>query len=117
MAGPVQNPNDGTTLGTSEVISDEAIDPNVGGRRDPYQQPGLYKAPRSKIAIGPYGQDWGDATQDQPLAVESRAQRQYAEIESLQQRDQVQHELISYGALNVTLSDARGAHLTNRGSR
>jgi hypothetical protein len=117
MGAPVQNPNDGTTLGTAETISDEAIDPQVGGRRDPYQAVGLYKAPRSKIAVGPYGQDWGDATQDQPLAVESRSQRQYSELASLLERDQTQIEMVSYGVLNITFCDSRGAHFSNRGSR
>jgi hypothetical protein len=118
MGAPVQNPNDGTTLGTSEVISDEAIDPQVGGRRDQYLPVTLYKAPRSKIAVGPYGQDWGDATQDQPLAVESRSQRQIAETVSLTQRDQAQSDFIAAaGFHNLTLSDSRGAHFSNRGTR
>ena len=61
-AFPPANPNDGTTLGTAEVISDEYVDPGtVNARIEPLLPPGAYKLPRSKIAVGRYGVDGGDA--------------------------------------------------------
>ena len=111
------NPNDGTQLGTSEIISDEYIDPVLGSRRDPNQQPGPYKLPRSKIAIGPYGQDLGDAANDSPLPVESRAERQALEHQSLVVRYEAAQMMTRYSTETVSLVDSRGHHLTNRGTR
>ena len=111
------NPNDGTQLGTSEIISDEYIDPNQQVRRDQNLPATAYKAPRSKIAVGPYGQDWGDATHDQPLTTESRAERHVLEILSLRERDQSLSLLQRSIGESFTLADSRGHHMTTRGQR
>lgn len=111
------NPNDGTQLGTGEVISDEYVDPSVGVRRDPNLPPAAYKLARSKIAVGPYGQDQGDATPDVPLPVESRAERWALELASLRDRERAVEQLSRSSADRYALCDARGQHLDTRGSR
>lgn len=112
------NPNDGTQLGTAEIISDEYIDPALQGvKRDPALPATAYKLPRSKIAVGPYGQDHGDATQDNPLPVEGRNVRQLDELNALRGRDAGLNDLKRYGSENVSLVDSRGSHLANRGVR
>ena len=118
MGAPVQNPNDGTQLGTSEVISDEYIDPTEQSvRREPLLPVTGYKLPRSKIAVGPYGQDWGDAVADQPLQTESRAERQALEIASLRERMWAQQSLQIGYAERLYSADARGHDISTRGVR
>ena len=118
MGAPVQNPNDGTQLGTSEVISDEYIDPTMQSvRREPLLPVTGYKLPRSKIAVGAYGEDCGDATPDQPLATESRLERQMAELATIRQRDAVVMQMARYSTEYVSLIDARGRHIDSRGAR
>lgn len=115
MATP--NANDGTQLGTGEIISDEYIDPALGSRLDPDQSVGPYKLPRSKLAIGPYGQDFGDISNDLPLPAESRYLRQVAEIQQLREREAAALRLCRYASETVTRIDARGHDITNRGIR
>lgn len=111
------NPNDGTTLGTAEVIADEYIDPTTGGRINPNLPPTGYKLPRSKIAIGPYGQDGGDASPDQPLPTESRAERLLIEVQALRDRDTANQYIARRAGETVSLSDSRGHDLSTRGVR
>ena len=111
------NPNDGTILGTAEVISDEYIDPMTGCRRDINLPGTAYKAPRSKIAVGPYGQDWGDATPDQPLPVESKVERRFLEEATLRDREILLAQYMKSNSETRSTSDARGQHLTTRGVR
>lgn len=112
-----QNPNDGTSLGTGEVISDEYNDPVAGGRRDPNLPPTGYKLPRSKIVVGNYGQDGGDASPDTPLATESRAERMLAEQASMRDRDHSAMPAATASGERSLLTDCRGHHLMNRGVR
>ena len=82
------NPNDGTQLGTSEVIADEYIDPTEQAvRLEPLVPVTGYKLPRSKIAVGPYGVDGGDAAPFNALPVESRQERLIQEQLSVSARD------------------------------
>ena len=117
MGAPAGNPNDGTTLGTSEVIADEFIDPTYGGRQDRNQPVTGYKMPRSKIAVGVYGQDWGDASPDQPLAAESRNERWYLEMESLRNRVLTMTSFQRYAQETLSCVDSRGYDITTRGVR
>lgn len=111
------SPNDGTQLGTSEVIADEYIDPLQLGRRHPDLPQTAYKVPVSKIRVGPPGQDWGDVSHDQPLPTESREERRILEALSARERDQSMAVLQRYGAETITLADSRGHHMTSRGQR
>ena len=112
------NPNDGTTLGTAEVIADEYIDPNRGGVRiEPNLPQTAYKLPRSKIAVGAYGTDGGDATAETPLQVESRAARQSGELDALRSRQQGMQLQSKFAGEIVSLIDSRGEHMTSRGQR
>ena len=111
------NPQDGTQLGTSEVIADEYIDPNLGARPSPLVPPTGYKMPRSKIAVGPYGTDAGDATYDYPLPVESRADRQLQELAALRTRDMGMELLMKSATETMVIMDSRGHHIANRGTR
>ena len=111
------NPQDGTQLGTGEVISDEFVDANAGVRRDAQLPATPYKVPRSKIAVGPYGQDWGDASTDQPLAVESRQERQFMELQAVRERSHASLLLQKYAAETVSFVDARGHAMSTRGVR
>ncbi len=115
MATP--NPNDGTVLGTGEIISDEYVDPTTGTRRDPNLPVIGYKLPRSKIAVGPYGQDGGDATPDNALPVESRAERLYLEHQALRERERSAQLVQRQQTERLPLVDARGSHLDTRGQR
>jgi hypothetical protein len=117
MSGPAQNPNDGTQLGTSEVISDEFVDPSMGCRKEPLLPVTGYKLPRSKIVVGVYGQDWGDASFDFPLAAESRTQRQAAEIGRMVMGDETLIGMCKLTSESVTLGDSRGGHIFTRGTR
>jgi hypothetical protein len=118
MGAPAQNPNDGTTLGTAEIISDEYIDPTEQAvRGEPLLPVTGYKLPRSKIAVGQYGIDMGDATADQPLHTESRLERQMAEIATIRQRDTYVMQMQHYSTEYVSLIDARGRHIDSRGVR
>jgi hypothetical protein len=117
MGAPVQNPNDGTTLGTAEVIADEYIDPTTGGRYLALVPITAYKLPRSKIAVGPYGQDGGDAMPDTPLAVESRAERWILEIESLRHRTASIAQFQKFAMETIPLCDSRGYDVATRGVR
>jgi hypothetical protein len=117
VGAPVQNPNDGTALGTSEVIADEYIDPILGCRVVNALPPTPYKLPRSKIAVGQYGQDWGDAAVETPLHTESTVERWYAEKQFLLNQATGMSVLKSYQQETVTLCDARGSFMANRGVR
>lgn len=117
MAAPVQNTNDGTTLGTSEVIADEYIDPILGCRVITALLGTPYKMPRSKIAVGAYGQDWGDAAPTTPLDVESKNERSVLEKMMLQQQLESVATMQRYSQETVSLVDARGSFLSNRGVR
>lgn len=117
MGAPVQNPNDGTVLGTAEVIADEYIDPILGCRVITALPPTAYKLPRSKIAVGQYGQDWGDASVETPLHTESTQERWYAERQYLMNQAVGMVELKTYQQETVTLCDARGSFMSNRGVR
>ncbi len=117
MGAQTVNPNDGTVLGTAEVISDEYIDPILGCRVINVLPPTPYKMPRSKIAVGPYGQDFGDASADYPLPTESRAERQLLETQSLRQRFVALTQLQRYAQETVPLADARGHDMSTRGVR
>lgn len=111
------NPNDGTQLGTGEIISDEYIDPQTGGRRDANLPPTGYKVPRSKLVTGPYGQDGGDASHDNPVPVEARSDRQLQEMMALRDRYDAIGLMVSRTGERLTLADARGHSLTTRGVR
>jgi hypothetical protein len=111
------NPNDGTNVGTGEVISDEYVDPSTGQRRDSNLPPTGYKVPRSKIAVGRYGDDLGDATADQALEIHSRSARQFEEILALRGRDQGIDTFMKSSAENTGLADSRGHHIAQRGVR
>jgi len=120
FANQPANPLDGTQLGTGEIISNEAIDPNVGARRDPAQPGTTYKVPRSKIAVGPYDQDYGDASVENPLRVESTLERQLAERAFLQASDHAQRDAAlrySAEALYGNSHDCRGHFFATRGTR
>lgn len=113
------NTNDGTVLGTGEVISDEYIDPNQNGRGDASLPQTGYKVPRSKIAVGPYGQDEGDVSASNPLPVDevswSLADRE--ESRELRDRDNSLMAMrVAFGE-RISLADSRGSHFTNRGVR
>ena len=111
------NPNDGTQLGTGEVISDEYIDIKEGTRRDPAQPPTAYKVPRSKIAIGPYGQDWGDASEAFPLQTHDAYLRRVHELEYLRGMDESRAGLATFAQERCNLADSRGRHISIRGAR
>ena len=111
------NPNDGTQLGTGEVISDEYIDPQTGGRRDGNLPATGYKVPRSKIAVGPYGQDWGEASEFYPLQVSDAIARRLKEIETMRDVDEGRLQLVRFSAERVSMSDNRGRHTAIRGTR
>lgn len=119
MPAPVQqqNPNDGTQLGTGEIISDETADPSLGCRLDPNLPQAQYKIPRSKIAVGVYGQDGGDATPDRPLATESKQERLMLEQTALRERVMGLQGMQRYAAETISLADARGNEFTTRGVR
>lgn len=111
-----QNPNDGTTLGTAEVISDEYIDPNIGlVRRDANLPATAYKLPRSKIAVGDYGQDEGDASRSKPLNTESYIERRQAELVELRGRSFVLAQKSAFET--VPTMDSRGHEFSTRGAR
>ena len=104
-------------LGTAEVISDEYIDPVVGNRHDQNLPPTAYKVPRSKIVAGPYGSDGGDVTADNPLTVESRAERQALELQSLRDRAMTSALFVKLSSETVPICDARGWEMSTRGVR
>ena len=117
-AFPPSNPNDGTTLGTAEVIADEYVDPTMQAvRLEPLLPVTAYKLPRSKIAVGSYGVDAGDASITNPLPVESIQERQLHELDGLRHRDQVASSFGKLQAETITLADARGSHFSTRGQR
>lgn len=111
------NPNDGTQLGTGEVISDEYIDPNAGARGDPNLPPTGFKVARSKIAVGQYGQDQGDASVIQPLPVADYMVRREAEQQELRDIGVRQQSMCRYAFERTDLADRRGNHLSMRGVR
>ena len=118
MGAPVQNPNDGTQLGTSEVIADEYIDPTMQEvRAEPLLPVTPYKLPRSKIAVGPYGTDGGDAAPDRPLYVEGVQQRRIDELRSLREKTQMMANLQRFAEELVPLADGRGHDMSTRGVR
>ena len=111
------NSNDGTQLGTGEVISDEYIDPNGLVRRDVNLPVGPLKVPRSKLGVGGYGVDAGDATPDNSLPVESRQARIYAEYRAVQESDLEAIMLLGDRGSRVTSNDSRGVLASLRGTR
>ncbi len=118
MGAPAQNPNDGTQLGTSEVIADEYIDPTEQAVRvEPLLPVTAYKLPRSKIAVGPYGVDGGDAAPFNALPVESRQERLIHEYLAMSTRDQQCISLTKFAAETISYVDARGSHFSHRGHR
>jgi hypothetical protein len=111
------NPNDNTNLGSGEAISNEYIDPaQAGQRRDIVPNTG-YKVPRSKIAIGPYGQDWGDVDYDTPLPTADRHLRRRQEIELLAVCDTGVAVYARNYCERGPQPDLRGRHLDLRGVR
>lgn len=118
MATP--NANDNTQLGTGEQISNEAI-ALTGVKRDPNLPTALqYKVPRSKIGVGPYGQDWGDASTATPLYVESLRERQIAEIAQVQgaaMAVQANYRYAGEGRMDSRTFDAYGRFIDMRGTR
>jgi hypothetical protein len=70
-----------------------------------------YKLPRSKLAVGSYGQDAGDVTHENPLPVESREQRQIEENLLLVTMDTQRFTLASRGRERVS------SLFQNRGGR
>ncbi len=116
MANP--NPNDGTQVATGEVISNESIELVGGAKGDPALPTTNYKLPRSKIAVGPYGQDWGDAQVGRPLQVESLIERQTAELEHVRGAFASQQAQSRYSAEAYTTdNDRRGQAFSTRGVR
>ncbi|CAB4188169.1 hypothetical protein UFOVP1165_62 [uncultured Caudovirales phage] len=118
MATP--NANDNTQLGTGEQISNEAI-PVTGVKLDPNLPVAVqYKVPRSKIAVGPYGQDWGDADYDYPLPTESQKERWAAELIYMQgaaSAVQQQYRSSWEGKRDTVSYDPRGRLIDLRGTR
>lgn len=116
MATP--NTNDNTQLGTGELISNEQIE-TTANRGDPNQPISAYKVPRSKIAIGAYGQDGGDATRGTPLQVESYLERREIELDTLVMTLGAINNLQNFAAegRGRTTFDVRGQLLSDRGQR
>ena len=110
-------PQDGTQLGTGEVLSNEFVDLPGGSRQDPALPPTAYKLPRSKIIVGPYGQDGGDVTMSNPLPAESMQLRRLAELNDLRDREEAMCNLQRYAYDTMPLTDNRGYAFTNRGVR
>jgi hypothetical protein len=73
--------------------------------------------PRSKLAVGGYGADQGDASQDFPLAAESRQARQLAELQTIRERENMGRQLAKLSSETVSLIDARGSAYSTRGTR
>jgi hypothetical protein len=117
MATP--NPNDNTQLGTGELVSNEAVGVN-DSKGDANLPIVAYKLPRSKIAVGNYGQDGGDATDANPLPVESLLERREAERQMMLSMsmglDSLRRYSVEYRQGNATL-DVRGQLLDTRGKR
>lgn len=107
------NSNDGTTLNPGvggDVYSSE--DQPVGSQRgDPNLPLTDYKVARSKIAVGPYDTDAGDATFQNPLPVESRRERQAAELAFLKSADAQRYSFSTRSRERVNLQ------FMNRGER
>ena len=118
MATP--NSNDNTQLGTGEQISNEAV-AVTGVKRNPNLPTALqYKIPRSKIGVGPYGQDWGDASQAFPLSVESFRERQIAElmqVEAAAAAVQANYRYAGEGRMDTRTFDPYGRLIDMRGTR
>lgn len=113
------NPNDNTQLGTGELISNEAISINEVKLDEALPSTVAYKIPRSKIAVGPYGEDWGDVGRAYPLAVDSYNERVQLENNRLQAQIQMeisQHRSAIEGA-RANHIDVRGRLFEGRGSR
>lgn len=118
MSSP--NPNDCTQLATGEVISNEYNDPTYGIRGDPDLPVIAYKVPRSKIAVGSYGQDMGDADIGRPLYVESFLERRLAEDTALRDIAAQNRSLARYASeanFSTTGGDPRGHSFSTRGVR
>ena len=112
------NPKDGTQLGTADVIATEYISPNTDGVRVNPNLPGTgYAIPRSKIAVGDYGQDHGDACQAQPLHVMDAVARRLREIDGIREREENLGCFQRYAGETINLVDTRGHAMTNRGVR
>ena len=116
MATP--NASDNTQLGTGELISNEQIEVIVP-KGDSNQPVTAYKVPRSKIAVGPYGQDLGDATQAQPLNVTSYLERRELELMGFEDGYVTLSGFSNSAAENLRgfSFDVRGQGLESRGRR
>jgi hypothetical protein len=112
------NTSDGTQLGTGEVVSNEAIG-LATPRGDPAMPQTAYKLPRSKIAVGAYGDDVGDAIAARPLYVESYQERRLAEMAQIAAIEASQNDLRRYAAESQRgiHHDARGQSISTRGVR
>ena len=116
----VPNTQDNTQLGTGEQISNEAIGVNESKRDQNLPIARQYKIPRSKIAVGPYGQDWGDASATIPFNVESYRERQLAEAAYLAQFANAipsKYTISGEGKRDTVTYDLRGRFLETRGVR
>jgi hypothetical protein len=108
------NPNDGTTLEPSRDAGGDTIsneDQPVGTQRGDGILPLTdYKLPRSKIAVGTYDQDLGDAAHwSAPLPVESKQERQMIELMQIAQNDQnLGARLTSHQFERSIFTDRRG---------
>ena len=101
---------DGVTLNNGSggaVIQTE--DMPVGAQRGAPTQPvSDYELPASKIYTGEYGIDRGPVTRQNPLYVESAAQRQLAELAYLKSIDANQRALVTRGNERTTTFFSRG---------
>lgn len=112
------NPKDNTQLGTADSIATEYISPfSDGNRVNPDLPKAGYSIPRSKIAVGPYGQDWGDANPEQPLHVTDGQLRRRAELDAIRDREEAYAIFQRYAGETVTLADSRGHSMSTRGVR
>ena len=116
MANP--NSADNTQLGSGELIANEAVDPNASKRFDAAPVV-AYKLPRSKIAVGNYGQDEGDARAGFPLHVESVLERREAEVARLVSMQASFKDSTRYAGevRNIFALDVRGQLIEHRGRR
>lgn len=113
------NPNDGTPLNGGsggDTISDEAFSDNSGVTTGASQTPrGLddlpdtaYKLPRSKIAVGPYDSDGGDAIAVSGLPVQTYYERRCLEDQIIRDIDRNMYAGQTHGKERIGMCDRRG---------
>lgn len=112
--------NDGTTVASNaDLVSTEDMTGRPRGTADAPQlgtTAGNYKLGRSKIAVGGYGADQGDASFDSPLPVGMRAERQQLELIRVREMDASLYSLMTRGQERVqSIFGARGS--SDRGQR